>query len=589
MSTLPLRREWRWSELRPSFDVKINFILGLGLAILVAVGTLAFRSIETLVDTGRTEAQTYARLGRLEAFLGSMRNTIAAQRKYLLTGNKTELLSYSQARGNTTRELDALRADTVDGEQLLQLTQLQSLVRNRLRVLEAAIIARVRGDTATPLQLIVAPATEALDRQMEILATDLRMRELHLLQARRSETVISADTSSFLITWGTAFACALLAWAMVNIHRNQVARREAERTVRESEAQLRLITDSVPALIGYVNRDGRLLFQNRTFERWFGHPAGNIFSSSFRDLFGEESFRVMQPHIAAVLQGKPVDFNFSFATPRDGLKDLSAQLVPHREESGNVSGFYALVTDITALTEVERIKSEFVATVSHELRTPLTSIRGSLGLLAGGVTGALPDKARNLVTIAMQNCERLVRLINDILDSERMMSGKMQFKMEPLDLAAIIERCMLETESFAAANGVRLHYTPQQTCPPVRADRDRLSQVITNLFSNACKFSSSGSTVEVSSSLNGNLARVEVADRGPGVPASMAPRLFERFMQVDGSNLRRQSGTGLGLAICKGMIERMDGRIGYAPRDGGGSIFYFELPIWREAPVKNEQ
>ena len=154
---------------------------------------------------------------------------------------------------------------------------------------------------------------------------------------------------------------------------------------------------------------------NHTFERWFRHPVDNLFSTTLRELFGEESFRTMEPHIATVLQGKAVDFNFTYESPDEGKKDLSAQLVPRREESGAVSGFYALVTDITALTEVERMKSEFVATVSHELRTPLTSIRGSLGLLAGGVTGVLPEKARTLVGIATQNCERLVRLINDIL------------------------------------------------------------------------------------------------------------------------------------------------------------------------------
>ena len=146
-------------------------------------------------------------------------------------------------------------------------------------------------------------------------------------------------------------------------------------------------------------------------------------------------------------------------------------------------------------------------------------------------------------------------------------------------------RCMLETESFAHANGVQLHYSSPGSTPPVLADRDRLAQVITNLLSNACKFSPAGSVVDITLSRAGDHVRVEVADRGPSVPATLVPRLFERFMQVDGSNLRRQSGTGLGLAICKGMIERMNGRIGYQPREGGGSIFYFELPIGQEAPV----
>ena len=136
-------------------------------------------------------------------------------------------------------------------------------------------------------------------------------------------------------------------------------------------------------------------------------------------------------------------------------RELSAQLVPRRDETGAVIGYYALFTDVTALKQVERMKSEFVSTVSHELRTPLTSIRGSLGLVAAGVTGALPPKAKELVEIAVQNCERLVRLVNDILDSERMMSGKMPFNLEPLALRTLVERSMRETEAFAAARGRR--------------------------------------------------------------------------------------------------------------------------------------
>ena len=584
----PVRKWSRLLQVRLSFDVKINFLLGLGLAILVAVGVLSHRSIDTLVATGRSEGATHATLGLLETFLGSLRNAVAAQRSYLLTGSRSDLLAYSEARRKVSRELDVLRDNLQDLEQFQREHELELALGERLQRLDGGIAVKLRGNQAAARELLKAPDTVALDQRIDVIAEAFRARELQALRARRSETGLSADTSSFLITWGTAFACALLAWAMINIHRHQVGRRAAERAVRASEAQLRLITDSVPALIGYVDRDGRLLFHNRAFERWFGRSPGNVFAETLRGLFGEQIYRAMVPHIAAVLEGGAVDFNFSFTTPEDEVKNFSAQFVPRLEESDEVQGFYALVTDITALTEVERIKSEFVATVSHELRTPLTSIRGSLGLLAAGVTGALPDRARELVTIAMQNCERLVRLINDILDSERMLSGKVQFKLEPFDPVDVIERCLRETEPFASANGVRIDFIPTISKALVRANRDRFAQVLTNLFSNACKFSPSGGAVEVSLSVRGDDVRVEVADRGPGVPSALSPRLFERFMQVDGSNLRRQNGTGLGLAICKGIIERMDGHIGYKPREGGGSIFFFELPIWRESTVGNE-
>ena len=585
---IPARFRWlRWLRVQSSFGVKINFLLGLGISILVAVGVLAHRSIENLLETSHTEVGAYVGLGHLEAFLGSIRNAVAAQRSYLLTGNKTELQGYAEARAHVNRELESLLSHTSESEQLQRLREFQTVVGDRLRYLDSAILTRVRGGSGALPETLNPPAAAMLDLRIEVIAEAFRGYELQTLRTRRTEAGFNADTSSFLISWGTAFACALLLWAMLNIHRHQTGRYIAERAVRASEAQLRLITDSVPALIGYVNREGRLLFHNRAFERWFGHAPETIHADSLRGLFGEESYRTMQPHVETVLGGEASDFKFSFRTPDGEIKDLSAQFVPRREESEAVTGFYALVTDITALTEVERIKSEFVTTVSHELRTPLTSIRGSLDLLAGGVTGTLPEKARDLVSIAMQNCERLVRLINDILDSERMMSGKMQFSFEPVDASAIIERCLRETESFAAGNGVRMHYSAPGKPVTVRADRHRLAQVMTNLLSNASKFSPSGSEVEVTLGSAGTVARVEVSDRGPGVPAPLAPRLFERFMQVDATNVRRVSGTGLGLAICKGLVERMNGHIGYLPRDGGGSVFFFELPLWQEVRVEN--
>ena len=190
----------RWSRLRPSFDVKINFILSLGIAILIAVGTLAYRSIETLVETGRSEARTYLGLERLEAYISSLRNAVAAQRKYLLTRGSNELLAYSEARAQVERELHGLRAQTTDTEQLKRLSDLQVSVNARLQVLDSAIVAKLRGDTARAINLLVSPYTNDLDARIDALSADFRERELRSLGSRRSDTGLSADTSSFLIT-----------------------------------------------------------------------------------------------------------------------------------------------------------------------------------------------------------------------------------------------------------------------------------------------------------------------------------------------------------------------------------------------------
>jgi PAS domain S-box-containing protein len=569
----------RPGRLQPTFGAKINVILGLGLAVLLAVGVFSHRSIGELVQTGRDEADTLAEVGQLEVLLGSMRNAVALQRSYLLTRRQADLSAYREARGRVGKELEALRSRLKDADQLRQMRALGAAVAARLQRLDAVIEAGARLGPAATAEMLKSPAGADLDERIGSIAQEFRREELQALRWRKASTEYSAGVSSYLVGWGTAFACVLLVWAMVSIHRNQAGRLAAERAVKASAAQLRLITDSVPALIGYADRQGRLLFHNRGFEKWFGRAEQSLRGSTLRELFGEEAFRPIEPRVAAVLGGSAVDFNFSFRTPAGEAKDLSAQLAPRRENSGEVSGYYILVTDITALTEVERLKSEFVTTVSHELRTPLTSIRGSLGLIAGGVTGVLPDKARELLAIAMQNCERLVRLVNDILDSERMMSGKMQFNMERFELAQVIERSMRETEGFAHARGVQLRFSGPGGTAVVRADRDRLVQVVTNLLSNACKFSPPGGEVDLEMETLGASVRVSVSDRGPGLPSGSEKQLFGRFVQFDSTDVRRVGGSGLGLNICKGIIERLEGRIGFTPRPGGGSIFFFELPL----------
>jgi signal transduction histidine kinase len=231
-----------------------------------------------------------------------------------------------------------------------------------------------------------------------------------------------------------------------------------------------------------------------------------------------------------------------------------------------------------ALERLDRIKNDFVSTVSHELRTPLTSIRGSLGVLASGVAGPLPDKARGFIEIARNNCERLIRLINDILDIEKIESGQMSFAPRPLDLMELVDQTLKADEGFAAQHDVRLQVVAAQPGAKVHADPDRLAQVVTNLISNACKFSPPGGTVDIAVTREGARLKVAVADRGPGITEEFLPRIFEPFSQADSSDARRKGGTGLGLSISKAIVERLGGEIGFTTGKGKATTFYFFLP-----------
>jgi DNA-binding response OmpR family regulator/two-component sensor histidine kinase len=239
-----------------------------------------------------------------------------------------------------------------------------------------------------------------------------------------------------------------------------------------------------------------------------------------------------------------------------------------------------VIVDISQRKHMERLKDEFVATVSHELRTPLTSISGSLGLLAGQWSDRLPESAARLVSIAHKNVQRLVRLINDILDIEKIESGRVVFNFVRIGLRQVAEQAIEDNRGFADEFGVSLRLDSASAEAEVSADPDRLVQVITNLLSNAIKFSSKGGEVLVSVEDRGTGRRIAVRDRGPGIPMEFRSHIFEKFAQADGTNSRRKGGTGLGLSIVKQIVERLGGRVGFEDAPGGGTAFHVELPSW---------
>ena len=236
-----------------------------------------------------------------------------------------------------------------------------------------------------------------------------------------------------------------------------------------------------------------------------------------------------------------------------------------------------LQEDIEKLTELERLKTDFVSTVSHELRTPLTSMRGALGLLLGGVAGEMPGKGRELLRIALSNTDRLIRLINDILDIEKIDAGHVEIRRIRLSLPDLLETTIAGLEGLARDADVVLEFREGPNAEVI-GDSDRLIQVFTNLISNAVKFSPKGGQVEISLIKRDDRVVVEVRDHGVGIPPEFASRIFGRFQQAGGAESRRSGGTGLGLSIAKAITELHGGQIGFRDAEGGGSVFYVALP-----------
>jgi PAS domain S-box-containing protein len=265
---------------------------------------------------------------------------------------------------------------------------------------------------------------------------------------------------------------------------------------------------------------------------------------------------------------------------RDGV-EITVEMTTGLVGTGDGLFFSVFLHDVSERKEVERMKNEFVSTVSHELRTPLTAISASLSLLADGMAGELPDDAKGLVGVANASSERLVRLIGDVLDIQKMEAGQMDYQRVLQPVAPVVEGAVAAMDSFASQAGVRLSFEAGEGAGLLRAevDRDRLTQVLTNLLSNAIKFSESGAEVLTRLEAQGSRLRIAVIDHGAGIPEAFRERVFQRFAQADGADSRRNGGTGLGLSICRTIVEEHGGRIWFDSVEGEGTSFFVELPL----------
>lgn len=226
-----------------------------------------------------------------------------------------------------------------------------------------------------------------------------------------------------------------------------------------------------------------------------------------------------------------------------------------------------------------KAKSEFVSTMSHELRTPLTSIKGAVDLVNSGVLGALPEQVSNTLSVAQRNCTRLLTLINEILDLQSVESGRMKFEIETVNLIEVIEQALSDNQPYASRLDVDIAFSSPKAEVLIRSDRTRLHQVLTNILSNAAKFSPAGSTVDVSVELDGSNVKVLFRDQGIGLSEDDHDKVFDRFTQVDSSDTRQIGGTGLGMNISKRIMTALDGTISYVKNKDKGTTFIVRMPI----------
>ncbi|HEY3450557.1 MAG TPA: PAS domain S-box protein [Myxococcales bacterium] len=350
----------------------------------------------------------------------------------------------------------------------------------------------------------------------------------------------------------------------------------------DREARLAAVLDTAAEGIVTIDGSGRIQSFNRAAERIFGWTAAEVRGRNVSVLMPEPDHgrhdgylrhyrETGQAHIIG--KGREVT-----GRRKDGTVFPLYLAVSEVRSGADDQLFTGILRDLTELKEAERLKSEFVSVASHELRTPLASLRGSLGLLEGRAAGPLTKEAEELVRIARANVDRLIRLSADILDLGRIQAGRYALVLSPLQAREMAEDAVTGLKPLSEEAGVRLEL--QAADARVVGDRDRLTQVLVNLVANAVKFSPRGSPVlvRVGPLRDRDRVRFEVRDRGPGIAAADVPRLFHRFVQLDGSDRRAVGGTGLGLAIAKALVEQHGGQIGVETAPGQGSTFWFEVP-----------
>jgi len=360
--------------------------------------------------------------------------------------------------------------------------------------------------------------------------------------------------------------------------RQDIARRERmERDLRASEARYRHLVENASDVIVQTDGSGVILYGNAAAARVFGLAPEALEGLPFLRLVQAEARRgARRFYQDQVRRGEPVSYQELPAVTHDGRElwlGLSMRLT---WEGDRLASAQAVGRDVTDRRQLEQLKDEFISVASHELRTPLTSIRAALGLLESGLMERQPERARHTLRIATRNGERLARLLNDILDLERLNSGVVRVERQPYEVGEVVAQAAETVRSAAEAAGVLL------VVPPVQAtammDADRVCQVLVNLLGNAIKFSPRGGTVWLSAAADAEGVTFSVRDQGRGIPADKLEAIFQRFTQVDLSDGREKGGSGLGLAICRAIVEQHGGRIWAESREGFGSTFQVHLP-----------
>ncbi len=357
---------------------------------------------------------------------------------------------------------------------------------------------------------------------------------------------------------------------------NSAARKLAE----AARQQLAAITGSMYDAVVNRTLDGIITSWNNGAERIYGYPAEEVIGRHGRFLIEPGKTGEFAALLAKIRGGEPVEEFETARIRKDGRRiAVSLTLSPIKDGNGEITGACAISRDITDRKMAIQLKNEVIAMTNHELRTPLTAISILVDLLARGDLGPMSEQAMEMIRVGQRNVRRMTRMIDDFLDIEKIESGGVKFKSEPVNVTDLINDAMRSLQPFANRCGVGLVLKDDAPNAHAQGDHDRLMQVLTNLLSNAIKFSPSQGTVEIMTVRLARMLRVLVSDHGPGIPEEYRGLIFQRFGRAPELNPGKfREGNGLGLSISKAIMEKLGGSIGFETQLGKGTSFYFEIP-----------
>jgi len=517
----------------------------------------------------------------IEAVFSDMKDGETGQRGYVITGNPDFLIPYNKALADMDGTFAGLRHSLRNESGMAKdLARLRTLIDQKFVEMKRVIDVRDREG-------LEASARVVSEGRGKHVMDDIRVQVARMIANRNAalESNLAAENDRTAYTrhiiW-VAVALASLA-AFITAYILWASRRDHFASQRQAVDYLTrqtAIFENTPSPVILINPSGSMEILNPAAERLFGYPSVDLLRRDISIIAniapGEGPFLDRLGVVGGQI-GEPYRPNIT-AKRSDGSTvpvDISLGVMPLEDGTHIVASF----SDISDREKIERMKDQFLSTVSHELRTPLTSIVGSLGLLRGGVAEELTPGAQRLVVIAESNANRLIRIVNDLLDVEKLQSGEMTFDFQPLDLRTVIQKAADAMRGLSATRNIAIETQDGAQALMVRGDSERLIQVITNLVSNAVKFSPESSVVTVSSTIRGGVAQIHVADQGPGIDAELRERLFTRFAQGLGTSSNMQ-GTGLGLTISREIVRNHGGDIWLEDSAGQGSVFSFSIPLW---------